>query len=61
MTRCLGRALLASTLWGAELKVAAVQMRPSFDVAANRAKPVRILESLPDQAVEVAPDSRRAR
>jgi len=46
--------LLIAAAQAAELKVAAVQMRSSFDVKANAAKIVASLEKLADQGVNVA-------
>lgn len=54
MIRWVALALLGSVMWGAELKVATVQMRSSFDVAANTAKIVKSLEELAGQGVQVA-------
>jgi omega-amidase len=52
--RWVGLVVVGSALWGAELKVATVQMRSSFDVAANKAKIVKSLEELAGQGVQVA-------
>lgn len=54
MNRWVWLPLLCSMTFGAELKVATVQMRSSFDVSANKAKIVRSLEQLADQGVQVA-------
>jgi len=54
MNRWVWLPLLCSTVWAVELKVATVQMRSSFDVAANKAKIVRSLETLAGQGVQVA-------
>ncbi len=54
MTKWLWLLWLCGAVWGAELKVATVQMRSSFDVGANKAKILRSLESLADQGVQVA-------
>lgn len=54
MNRWLWLPLLCSVGWGAELKVATVQMRSSFVVTENKAKIIRSLEMLADQGVQVA-------